>query len=119
MRLLNLAWRNLWRHRRRTLISLSAVGLGLAFIIFYGGMVEGMIGEAKNQLDNTGMGHVEVYAEDWRPRRRVLTSTTASSAAEAPSARAPDLPRNRRDRVERRRPSHRPRATRLRRRRSA
>ncbi len=67
--LLRMAWRNLWRKRRRTLISLSAAGLGLLLVIFYSGLVSGMMGEAKNQLDNTGMGHVEVYAKGWRPRR--------------------------------------------------
>ncbi|HCF57277.1 MAG TPA: hypothetical protein DFS52_04670, partial [Myxococcales bacterium] len=69
--LLAISWRNLWRNRRRTLISMSAAGLGLALIVFYVGWIEGMIGEAKNQLDNTGMGHVEVYAKGWRPRRPV------------------------------------------------
>lgn len=67
--LLAMSWRNLWRHRRRTLISLSAAGLGLCLAIVYAGIVEGMMGEAKTQLDNTGMGHVEIYAQDWRPRR--------------------------------------------------
>ena len=69
--LLAISWRNLWRNRRRTLISMSAAGFGLALVIFYAGWMQGMVGEAKNQLDNTGMGHVEVYARDWRPRRPV------------------------------------------------
>lgn len=69
--LLAISWRNLWRNRRRTLISMSAAGFGLALSIFYAGWMQGMTGEAKNELDNTGMGHVEVYAKDWRPRRPV------------------------------------------------
>ncbi|MBS1150368.1 MAG: transporter rane protein [Myxococcaceae bacterium] len=68
---LSLGWRNIWRNRRRTLISMSAIGVGLLLVIFYSGMVGGMIGEAKNQLDDAGMGHVEVFASGYRLRREV------------------------------------------------
>jgi putative ABC transport system permease protein len=68
---LELGWRNIWRNRRRTLISMSASGVGLLLVIFYSGMVGGMMGDAKNQLDNGGMGHVEVYAKGYRPKRDV------------------------------------------------
>lgn len=64
-----LAWRNLWRNRRRTLINLSAVGLGLALVVVYGGLVGGIMGEARNQLDTSGMGHVELTAPGWRAHR--------------------------------------------------
>jgi ABC-type lipoprotein release transport system permease subunit len=38
---LRLAWRNLWRHRRRTLIVIVAMGLGLAMMMMYDGLVGG------------------------------------------------------------------------------
>jgi ABC-type lipoprotein release transport system permease subunit len=38
---LKLAWRNVWRHRRRTLIVMLAVGLGLALMMLYDGVVGG------------------------------------------------------------------------------
>ncbi|MGV3619406.1 MAG: ABC transporter permease [Archangium sp.] len=68
---LALGWRNIWRNRRRTVISMVAIGVGLLLVIFYSGMVGGMLGDAKNQLDNGGLGHVEVFAKDFRPRRDV------------------------------------------------
>ena len=64
--LLLLAWRNIWRHRRRTLINMSAVGLGLFLIITYSGLIGGVLGDAKNQLDNIGMGHIEISTPAWR-----------------------------------------------------
>jgi ABC-type lipoprotein release transport system permease subunit len=67
--LLRLGWRNLWRNRRRTLINLSAAGFGLCLVIFYQGLIGGMMGDARNELDNTGMGHVEVTAPLWRAKR--------------------------------------------------
>jgi ABC-type lipoprotein release transport system permease subunit len=64
--ILKIAWRSIWRNKRRTLISMSAVGIGLMLIIFYAGLLAGILGEAKDQLDNTGMGHVEITANGWR-----------------------------------------------------
>jgi ABC-type lipoprotein release transport system permease subunit len=66
--LLKIAWRNIWRNRRRTLINMSAVGFGLFLVIFYAGLIGGMVGDAKSQLDNAGMGHVEITAPGWRLR---------------------------------------------------
>jgi ABC-type lipoprotein release transport system permease subunit len=78
--LLILAWRNLWRNSRRTLINVSAVGFGLLLIIVYSGLFEGMMGDAKNDLSNTGMGHVEIAAPGYR------TSHHASDALQNPAA---------------------------------
>jgi ABC-type lipoprotein release transport system permease subunit len=66
--LLKIAWRSIWRNRRRTLISMSAVGLGLLLVIVYAGIMAGVLGEANEQLDNVGMGHVEITAAGWRTR---------------------------------------------------
>lgn len=67
--LLMIAWRNVWRNRRRTLVSMSAVGLGLALVIIYSGLIARMVGDAKEQLDNAGIGHVEITAPGWRANR--------------------------------------------------
>ena len=69
--ILKISWRSIWRNRRRTIISMSAVCIGTVLIIFYGGLMNGVVGEAKSQLDNTGMGHVEITAPDWRLKRDV------------------------------------------------
>lgn len=38
---LRLAWRNIWRHRRRTLLVALAIGLSLALMMMYDGIVAG------------------------------------------------------------------------------
>ncbi|MBK7865015.1 MAG: ABC transporter permease [Archangiaceae bacterium] len=72
-----LGWRNIWRNRRRTLISMSAIGVGLFLVVFYSGIVGGLLGNAKNELDNAGMGHVEVFAKGYRPKRDVAATLAA------------------------------------------
>ncbi len=74
---LKIAWRSIWRNRRRTLISMGAVGIGLLLVIFYGGLMDSMLGEAKEQLDNVGMGHVEITATNWRAQHRVTDGLEA------------------------------------------
>ncbi len=68
--ILKIAWRSIWRNQRRTLISMGAVGIGLLLVIFYSGLLDSMLGEAKEQLDNVGMGHVEITATGWRAKHR-------------------------------------------------
>lgn len=66
--ILTLAWRSIWRNRRRTLISMCAIGIGLMLVLVYGGLMAGILGDAATQLDNSGMGHVEIYRNGWRPK---------------------------------------------------
>jgi ABC-type lipoprotein release transport system permease subunit len=77
---LKIAWRSIWRNRRRTLISMSAVGVGLMLVILYTGMLNGMLGEAKEQLDNIGMGHVEITAAGWRANRGAAEAIASPAA---------------------------------------
>lgn len=84
--LLKLAWRSIWRNRRRTLISMSAATFGLVLVIFYSSLMSAMIGDAKNQLDTTGMGHVEISAAGYRQK------PSASKAFHDPAAVLRKLP---------------------------
>jgi ABC-type lipoprotein release transport system permease subunit len=56
---------------------MGAVGIGLLLVIFYGGLMDSMLGEAKEQLDNVGMGHVEITATNWRAQHRVTDGLEA------------------------------------------
>jgi len=78
--ILKIAWRSIWRNWRRTLISMSAVGVGLFLVVVYSGVLAGVLGDAKDQLDNVGMGHVEITAAGWRVRRGVSQSISSPDA---------------------------------------
>lgn len=64
-----LAWRSLWRHARRTAFSMAAVGLGLFLAIAYVGLSDGMVKDASDRVDRTGLGHVQLNAVGFRDER--------------------------------------------------
>ncbi len=64
---LRLAWRNVWRHRRRTLLIVSAMGFGLSLMMMYDGLVDGfnqaIYGNAIKVLGGNIQVHAAGYAE--------------------------------------------------------
>ena len=59
---LRLAWRNIWRHRRRTVIVVLSIGLTLSMMMMYDGMMagfqQGIFGNAIRVLG----GNIQVHA---------------------------------------------------------
>jgi len=68
-RLLQIAWRNLWRNPRRTLLTALALGLGLALLLVSLGVLDG----AQEQMITTdvklGPGHTVVQAKGYQESR--------------------------------------------------
>jgi putative ABC transport system permease protein len=69
--LLRLAWRNLWGNPRRTLIAMSAIGLGYAMLLFVACLMAGL----RQQMIESGTGlvlsDIEVHAPDYYPDRPI------------------------------------------------
>lgn len=63
--LFSLAWRNLWRHPRRTLITVSTISLGLVLAIFFIGIGDGSHQAMVRQAISLGEGHITVQPEDY------------------------------------------------------
>ncbi|MBT8099393.1 MAG: FtsX-like permease family protein [Gammaproteobacteria bacterium] len=64
--LFRLAWRNLWRNHRRTLIMLAAVVLGTWAMIFMTALMRGMVTEMVQDGISALPGHVQVHHPDYR-----------------------------------------------------
>jgi len=63
---LRLAWRNIWRHRRRTLIIVLAMSLGLALMMFYDGLVGGFNQAIYGSAIKILGGNIQVHAVGYR-----------------------------------------------------
>jgi ABC-type lipoprotein release transport system permease subunit len=65
---LRLAWRNIWRHRRRTIIIVLAMGLSLAMMMMYDGLMDGFNNAiAANAVRVLG-GNIQVHAAGYRAK---------------------------------------------------
>ncbi len=65
-KLLKMSWRNVWRNWRRTLIAVIAIAMGLAFLIFYNGMLEGAAQAIYGNAVKLMGGNVQVHATGYR-----------------------------------------------------
>lgn len=61
-----LAWRNIWRHTRRTVIIILAMGLGLALMMFYDGLIVGFDEAIYGNAIRVLGGNIQVHAQGYR-----------------------------------------------------
>jgi ABC-type lipoprotein release transport system permease subunit len=64
--LVKIAWRNVLKHRRRTVLSGLAVGIGLAGMIFVDGLYEGMLESMIRTATDTFLGQGQIHSEGFR-----------------------------------------------------
>ena len=76
-----LAWRNLWRNYRRTVIMLLAIALGVWAMIFMTALMRGMVDDMVQQGIVALPGHVQVHAEAYRDDPSITHSLPAPGKA--------------------------------------
>jgi putative ABC transport system permease protein len=66
---LRIAWRSLWRNTRRTSLALAAIGLSVALVLAYDGVLRGYSDWLLETITGPMLGHVQVHAQGWRKDR--------------------------------------------------
>ena len=61
-----LAWRNLWRNHRRTIIMISAVTIGVWAMIFMTALMRGMVNDMLRDGIQVLPGHVQIHHQEFR-----------------------------------------------------
>jgi len=64
--LYTLAWRNVWRNRRRTLVILLAIAFGIWSMVTLAAIMRGMIEQQVRNTINNLTGHIQVHAMAYR-----------------------------------------------------
>ena len=65
---LRLAWRNVWRHRRRTIIIVLAMGLTLSLMMLYDGLIDGFNQSIAGNAVRVLGGNIQVHAGGYREK---------------------------------------------------
>ncbi|MBI5497572.1 MAG: ABC transporter permease [Deltaproteobacteria bacterium] len=68
MRTFQLAWRNIWRNRRRTLVTVGAMTIALVCTTLYGAMVQGYLATLERDALDAEMGVAQVFAPGYQER---------------------------------------------------
>src|SRR6202167_4786500 len=69
IKLLQLAWRNLWRNRRRTFITMAAIAFGYAMLLFVACLMAGLRWQMIQNGTCLVMSQIQVHAPDYYPNR--------------------------------------------------
>ena len=75
-----LAWRNLWRNHRRTIVMVSAITIGVWAMIFMTALMRGMVNDMVRDGIRTLPGHVQVHHPDFRDDPSVLNLIPTSDS---------------------------------------
>lgn len=68
MQVLKLAWRNVWRNGRRSMITIAAMTLALVVELLYAGLVTGMFVDMQADVTEMDSGEIQVLAMDYLER---------------------------------------------------
>lgn len=69
--LFQLAWRNLWRNPRRTLIAMAAIGLGYAMLMFVACLMAGLRQQMIESGTDLVLSDIEVHGPEYYPDRPI------------------------------------------------
>jgi ABC-type lipoprotein release transport system permease subunit len=64
-----IAWRNLWRNRRRTGLALTAIALSVVLVLAYTSILRAYEQWVVATLTGPMLGHVQIHAPQWRKDR--------------------------------------------------
>lgn len=80
--LLKIAWRNIWRNSRRSVIVLGSVIVGVISIIFMDALTNGFVQQMLfNQVD-TNIGHIQIHEKDFRDNHNIKNFIPNNDAVE-------------------------------------
>ncbi len=71
--LIKIAFKNLFRSKLRTFVSIIAIAFGIMIVVFARGLMVGMIDSISADHIQYNSGHIKVINQEYRMRERVLT----------------------------------------------
>jgi len=66
MSFFKMAWRNVWRNRRRTIVTVAAASLALLVLIQYAGLMDGYLRTMESNILDLDLGDAQITAQGYR-----------------------------------------------------
>ncbi|MGW8221412.1 MAG: ABC transporter permease [Syntrophobacteria bacterium] len=88
-----LAWRSIWRNRRRTLITVLSIGFGLACTVFFIAIGEGVYAQLIDQVVRMQAGHITIENPNYRDAPAVDLWVKAPESLRSRIERLPQVER--------------------------
>jgi ABC-type lipoprotein release transport system permease subunit len=73
-----MAWRNVWRNRRRSLVTVAATTLAFTVMILYSSVVQGYLTSMERNLLDLELGDVQIHAPEYRDDASLYSSIPES-----------------------------------------
>ena len=70
--LIKIAYRNIWRNKRRTIFCITAVGIAVFFIVVYSSMINGMLSNIHEVVQVYELGHVKVVSSGYEAENEYM-----------------------------------------------
>lgn len=84
MNVRKMAWRNVWRSRRRTLVTVAAMTFALFVMVLYSALMEGYLREMELNILDLEVGDVQIFADDYRENPSIYTRIDEPDAVLGP-----------------------------------
>lgn len=88
---IRLAWRNLFRNKRRSLIAGAAIGMGLAAMIFTDALIEGIRGQMIRSATAAYLGEGQIHRRGFRLTREAGLTIADPASVRASLEKDPDV----------------------------
>jgi len=73
MNIFTMAWRNVWRNRRRSIVTIAAMTLALCLEMLYAGLVLGYMKGMEKDVIDLEVGDVQIFAPGYRDKPSIYT----------------------------------------------
>jgi len=73
MGIFKIAWRNVWRNQRRTIVTIGAMSLALTVMILYAGLMVGYLEGMERNILELEVGDLQIFPSDYRDNPSIYT----------------------------------------------
>ena len=90
-----MAWRNVWRNKRRSIVTIAAMSLALFVEILYSGLITGYMQGMEDDVLDLEVGDMQIFAAGYLDKPSIYTAIEAPGAllARLDEAGYPSSPR--------------------------